>query len=1513
MTTYTTFDPNNKQGVTLSGGNLIATNSSAADNGVKGVSLKTSGKLYFEMAFSALTGADSGGGVCGTGANFASLGADASRGALQFKNGAIYVNGVTNVNGGSISGQTLCVAVDLTNNKIWFRVNGGNWNNDVIGNQNPATNTGGKDISAITGNGLLILASVTAASETCTLNAGASAFAQTAPSGFSGWDNVTAESGVTDYGNTGGAGDRTASIPAISTTFTMSGTLNHLINGNLTEHDTFFSSGSAGQYLMFDFGVGASKVIDRFRWRQSNNTTHGSAWRWYGSNDNSTYTALGAGTFSLHGQSDNYPVEYYEPFGNTTGYRYYRLKLETGSTSSSPWTIEIDMHVGNAAVNSTATWASTEAPDVFAGAGGILGGSWGSTEAKDVFAGTGAQGSAIVGSLAATEAKDVFAGVAGLVGGSLGAVESPDLMSSIGYPALLAAWASTEAPDTFAFSGHNLALDGFAHNNSTTGSITTGNVTLTTADAHDVIVLCITTKGGAVTGISDVAGLTWARRTQFHPASTPTEDMEIWWAHAPTALTADVITITFSTTNGYAVEAFAVSGANTGAPFDTHNANSVTTDNAGSGNPSRTITTDFTGNQIIFGFLGSDDGGGDVSAISTGLTTFVNKCGGAPYAALGYATKATNQTALSCSFAQNGGTFNDRFLMVDAIVARVDIIGTLFTSDSKDSFSGAGYPQVIGTLGSTEAKDVWSGTGTVPPFGTVAAVEAKDVMGFAGEVGRPLGIDTSAAAVSHGSTTCNVAITTTVSDDIIVLGILSGGFFNHAAVGTVTDTAGLVWKRRHTRKQFGTNPIQEIWWAKKHSTGPTTITVTTLATTGFLCVDAIAISGARADAPWDTHSGAGFYNDNFGSGNPTGTIYSNSVRCMGLAFYGSNDVNNDGTVTAGWTYLDTLLSGETSGQTGRLDSAYQLFTAQQLGQTTVSFGQVGGGSNNRCIMQDVIVGANDVQPNAATADVIRWFFDGHGNQNIVAMSGTNNSLSQSLTTYNPDTTVLVAAMVRSGTGTRVLSVSDDGGHSGWERRSLVTDTVGTNSLELWWVNMAAPFTGNITVTLDSNVQPGDILGFIIVPINGPDLFLRGEIFDGHSSLPAVNHADAVSDPSVGPFSTLNENVLEIVIAANQSQDQRGFEAPGWLQFVGNFFGSESGILVSHSPLYNIALQAKFHGPVVTDDSTALAISPTPTTWMILADAMPVGPVSPPQGIWGSTDVKDRFGNSGAFTAIGIDTRGWVGFPPNAATMTAVETKDKTTNSGAFSAIWDQNGWIGYIPLFYSFALVDQKDVSSLHAWLLGPTTILAQMAATEDKDRMQFAALHTQYTTADSIGDRTSRITVTSNASFGGGTPATLVNGLKANNTTAACWVNIAQAAPMFFKFDFGNPRVINEAKWYQNGTNQQPGQWVWRGSNDNASWTVISAPFTLDAGNGGAAIGDISANQTAFRYYQLLQTTNAGGNDTPWLWEIEFKVEGIVGTIGAIEAKDRFAGNGLVIPTALPIPARKRRLLIVT
>jgi hypothetical protein len=83
----------------------------------------------------------------------------------------------------------MCIAVDLDNAKIWFRVGAGNWNNN--GSANPATNVGGIDliVPLLAGAAMYLVWPAIGAGTTCTLVLYqlASDFTQAVPSGYSAW------------------------------------------------------------------------------------------------------------------------------------------------------------------------------------------------------------------------------------------------------------------------------------------------------------------------------------------------------------------------------------------------------------------------------------------------------------------------------------------------------------------------------------------------------------------------------------------------------------------------------------------------------------------------------------------------------------------------------------------------------------------------------------------------------------------------------------------------------------------------------------------------------------------------------------------------------------------------------------------------------------------------------------------------------------------------------------------------------------------------------------------------------------------------------------------------------------------------------------------------------------------------------------------------------------------------------------------------------------------------------
>jgi len=134
----------------LSGNNLIVTANSGGTAGGTGqadTGVTAGQKRYWEVK---VTGVASG--TSGIGVGIADSGETFSDGnylGLTTHEVGYYPNGWIGYNGswyGPLGAwglnDVLCFAVD-SGNKWWVRVNGGGWNNDVIANQNPATNTGG--------------------------------------------------------------------------------------------------------------------------------------------------------------------------------------------------------------------------------------------------------------------------------------------------------------------------------------------------------------------------------------------------------------------------------------------------------------------------------------------------------------------------------------------------------------------------------------------------------------------------------------------------------------------------------------------------------------------------------------------------------------------------------------------------------------------------------------------------------------------------------------------------------------------------------------------------------------------------------------------------------------------------------------------------------------------------------------------------------------------------------------------------------------------------------------------------------------------------------------------------------------------------------------------------------------------------------------------------------------------------------------------------------------------------
>jgi hypothetical protein len=151
-----------------------------------------------------------------------------------------------------------------------------------------------------------------------------------------------------------------------------------------------------------------------------------------------------------------------------------------------------------------------------------------------------------------------------------------------------------------------------------------------------------------------------------------------------------------------------------------------------------------------------------------------------------------------------------------------------------------------------------------------------------------------------------------------------------------------------------------------------------------------------------------------------------------------------------------------------------------------------------------------------------------------------------------------------------------------------------------------------------------------------------------------------------------------------------------------------------------------------------------------------------------------------------------------------------------------------------------------------------------------------QYTYHGGSGPRGTVVTVAQSASnvFGGGVnPSLLVDG---SYTVAAGSSSFGTAvdASSWLRFDFGVPRIVDEAIHYQSMTSSH-GTWKWQGSADASVWTDIGGSFIL-GGNTVNVFLSLNGNVTPYRYYRIVGVsgTMTGGVNQ---FEFDFRIDNSV------------------------------------
>lgn len=541
-----TWDFSSAVGMSLTDGDLTATYASGSAGVISTTSYAQSSGAMLYLEFSSIADFSAGGGDSAIGIGTTSvLGSDPV-------GIAYYVDHTGNPLGSTAEGHVIGVAVDLTNNKCWFRYNdSGLWNNASSGSQNPETNTGGFALSALPSGNICPFLYFVAAGQTVTVNFGDQAFDGVVPTGFIPWGS--------DMWN---PADKTSAIA--------------LSNSNLTATDTAFS----------DNGVRATSGHNSGRWYIEYPNVQASDLR---------LDLLGFATAAQGLQSSNTDAIGVVNLGGGFGGAGVTSTNSVGTINSHnlQFAIDIDAQLFWARYDGGSWFGQTSgAADPVAGTNGVsfsLTGtllpcaifiSWDSTAVININAGPSS-------GFANTPPTGFFpwSGSAPAVGvtGTWASTEAPDTMAAFGLTPAAGTWASTEAPDTWATSS-GFAILGLNYSQKGDDAVAgAANTTITgfTTTVPDTIVIVtqfssVIPRGGnpdpfgaqTITNVTDTGGvLEWFPR--FTAVAGITEEggsmsLCTWWAYAHEVIS-DPITITAVNT-GYGVNttvvAYAVQGLN---------------------------------------------------------------------------------------------------------------------------------------------------------------------------------------------------------------------------------------------------------------------------------------------------------------------------------------------------------------------------------------------------------------------------------------------------------------------------------------------------------------------------------------------------------------------------------------------------------------------------------------------------------------------------------------------------------------------------------------------------------------------------------------------------------------------------------------------------------------------------------------------------------------------------------------------------------------------------------------
>ncbi len=245
-------------------------------------------------------------------------------------------------------------------------------------------------------------------------------------------------------------------------------------------------------------------------------------------------------------------------------------------------------------------------------------------------------------------------------------------------------------------------LDGSGGGVAATGTTAAGVISTTLTD--DIIVAVITCAHNAYVKSVAGGGLTWARHRYKHITSSGSQDLgiEVWWAHAATALTTQTITATFSAAMYATIEIFAVNGADLYTPFDPNAslpANSAFAGSGGSNNHTVSGISTTNPNTFEFAVLATSASPGATKTADGGWTLISSRYDAAGSGDIEYVINTSPVSGASQNVFTSYVVSTDYIALVDALQAPITHAEPVYVNAAAPTMVSAAATITIGLPG----------------------------------------------------------------------------------------------------------------------------------------------------------------------------------------------------------------------------------------------------------------------------------------------------------------------------------------------------------------------------------------------------------------------------------------------------------------------------------------------------------------------------------------------------------------------------------------------------------------------------------------------------------------------------------------------------------------------------------------------------------------------------------------------------------------------------------------------